>query len=120
MHRLCAIVLLSAMVFWVDAPALTGTSQDAIPACCRAHGKHKCMMRMAANQPIHGIAPKCPFVPRFSFTAVNGPGIAIPIAAQSRCGALAAHPAAQAQAETLFRISFARSRQKRGPPVFLL
>ncbi|MGH9583215.1 MAG: hypothetical protein ACRD4O_09795 [Bryobacteraceae bacterium] len=122
MPRFCAIVLLGAMTFWLNAPAIASGGGEQIPACCRAHGKHKCMMRrmvaMDATGSAQFIGPKCPFMPSFSFTVVNGPSA--PKATQSGSDLTVSRPVAQAQAEALFRISFTRSRQKRGPPVILL
>jgi hypothetical protein len=39
---------------------------------------------------------------------------------QMRFAEIVAHPSAQPQTEARYRISFGRSRQKRGPPSFFL
>jgi len=60
----------------------------------------------------------CPYFP--SAGAMNAySGAAKLEAAAAIFAGLASHPAVDAQSEALSRISFTRTHQKRGPPIFL-
>lgn len=126
MYRVCAIVLLGIIAFWLDAPAFTSGTEAEVPLCCRASGRHKCAMRLSrgalaesdAKTAVQIVAPKCPFLPGMGFTTVTS-SAPLPGGGQYCFGSLSSQPAVQAQAEARFRISFARARQKRGPPSFL-
>jgi hypothetical protein len=93
-------------------------AEASIPACCRRDGKHHCAMSgdMAQQQghAINVIAEKCPYTPAvapvFHLTTFSPASDAVIFAE------VVSHPAAHAQAEARYRISFDRSRQKRGPP----
>ena len=122
MRRISALVLLSAMAFWMATPLLASGTPDDLPACCRANGKHKCMMMRSgagAEGDAPSIAEKCPFLPCIAIRAIHGPAAAAAHAGLSTFAFLTDQPAAQPQEEVLLRISFARTRQKRGPPAFL-
>ena len=133
LRRLLSILLFGATLLPLIAPMLsTGAmAQSALPACCRRGGRHLCSMSVAERAGMTGeqnsVASKavrfktplerCPYRQN-SLGAVHLQ-IFVP-------GAILAHstyglrvPSAAAQAECLRRISFDRSRQKRGPPVFL-
>jgi hypothetical protein len=122
MRRISALVLLSVMAFWLSTPLLASSTQDDLPACCRANGKHKCMMMRSgagAEAGAPSIAEKCPFLPYIAIRAIHGPVAAAAHTGLSPFAFLTDQPVAQPQEEVLLRISFARTRQKRGPPAFL-
>ena len=102
------------------APVFTGSvDESALPACCRRNGKHHCMMyRMMMGEvpsKYQTVTEKCPYSP-FSHLSL------LLFHAYLRHE----HPVVTTQAATLtalvrqteagYRISFHRSRQKRGPP----
>lgn len=129
LRRILCILLFSATLFPTVAPALTtgAMGQSMLPACCRRGGKHHCsmspeeqarMMRDLSDQ-IRASAPpmQCPY--RQSSVAPAHLQVFV-AAVNASQGALRLHsPSAAAQAECLRRISFDRSRQKRGPPSLL-
>jgi hypothetical protein len=110
-------------------PALTtgAMGQSTLPACCRRAGQHHCQMSPEAralllhesdgSTRINAKPQQCPYRQR-SLAATHlqpfTPGAATIHAAFSLH-----KPSAAAQADCLRRISFDRSRQKRGPPSFL-
>lgn len=109
--------------FSLISPLLASDAVEAsLPACCRRGGKHHCALSYEALS-AHGksigiIAEKCPFTPAVPavahFSAINPPtGNAV-------FAGLISHPAIHAQTTARYRISFDRSRQKRGPPSLIL
>jgi len=111
------------------APALTtgAMGQSTLPACCRRGGQHHCQMspevrallmhELDGSTRIGAPPEQCPYRQR-SLAAAHlqtpTPG------ASTSYAALSLHePSAAEQAECLRRISFDRSRQKRGPPSLL-
>ena len=82
MRRLCALFLLFLSVGpWLLAfsspDAITGAS---LPACCRVHGKHKCLIRLTSergkvltsDEPVVSqISEHCPYHPIWTTTAHN-------------------------------------------------
>src|ERR1700733_5568098 len=76
-RRLCALFLLVLFVGpWLLAFATPEAIPEAsLPACCRAHGKHKCFMRLmsqdgvasTSGQPaLSQISEHCPYNPSFT------------------------------------------------------
>ena len=76
-RRLCALLLLLLFAGpWLLAFSLPDAIPEAsLPACCRAHGKHKCFMRLmgqdgvssTSGQPAFSqISERCPYNPSFS------------------------------------------------------
>jgi len=121
MRRLLAAVLVVAFFSPLIAPVFTASINEAdLPACCRRNGMHHCMMyRMAmglAPWPYRTVQDKCPYSPfaHLSILLFHG------YFSHERPFA-AAHSAVLAarirEAEAGYRISFSRSRQKRGPPL---
>jgi|SRR5579883_1252967 len=102
------------------APVLASDIGEAgLPACCRRSGKHHCamagtMLRQQGHA-ISMIAEKCPYTPAVARLLPWTP-LAPSIEAAIFAGVIR-HPAVHAQAEALYRVSFDRTRQKRGPPV---
>lgn len=120
-RRLLASSLLALFLFPFIVPMFGAkAAEDAIPVCCRRNGKHHCIMAaIMAMEDAHGrsvqtIADKCPF-------SVAPPAILVlpsftPTAAASVFAGIRRHPSVSPQTEARLRVSFDRSRQKRGPP----
>ncbi len=120
MRRLLASALVLAFFSPLIAPAFTASVRTAdLPACCRRNGIHHCMMhRMAmglAPWPYRTVQDKCPYSPfaNLAILLFHGYFSQKPPAAAAHAAILAARIR---QAEAGYRISFSRSRQKRGPP----
>ena len=117
MRRVCAILLLALFGFPLIEPMVRAESEPKLHACCLRGGKHQCAMGNQAT-PGQGIREKCPnfpgvtAIPSFSKTVFLN-------AAQVFFSGIVKHPAIHPQIEARQRISFSRSRQKRGPPVSL-
>jgi hypothetical protein len=124
LKRLLSILLFGATLLPLIAPLLsTGAmAESMLPACCRRSGKHHCAMAMttATSKAPQVSAPcdKCSYRQN-STGAVHLQVFTPGTASAQHAGALRQPPLA-AQAECLWRISFDRSRQKRGPPVVLI
>jgi hypothetical protein len=129
MRKLLSILLLLATVLPVAAPAFAlGQDADAgLPACCRRHGKHHCMMGAAERGALVASTSKapawqtplerCPYCP--AAVAAMHPNVLAAPAAEALYAGVVSHPAGAAHVESKLRISRDRSRQKRGPPVLL-
>jgi hypothetical protein len=121
MRRTIAVFMLLIFGLFLSVPLLAASSNPSNnrPACCRRDGKHQCMMQMEGDPgTTQASAPpeKCPFSPHaWQVTQVQNHVIA-PGVAGAIYAALQSHPACHLQSETQRRISFDRSRQKRGPP----
>ena len=125
--RISAMILLALFFSMNVLPLLSaqGSDETSLPACCRKNGKHHCMMSMSertqlAQRDPQFTAPieKCPYSPA-SPVSLHGHGF------RPTLGALAfaeivSHPVQRPQTEARRRISFDRSRQKRGPPSVVL
>jgi len=122
MRRLLAGVVLCITAFWPVSPLLSSASPaPQLPLCCRANGKHKCALsklHQQAGPVLQSMCGEWPLLLPVGSTAV-GSSVFLPAAAQQFFAAITNHPVAQAQTESHFRVSFERSRQKRGPPVSL-
>jgi hypothetical protein len=125
MRRPIAVFLLLIFGSFLGAPLLaTSNLQNDLPACCRRNGSHHCVTRMMegdrGSRQVSAPAEKCPFFPHIGqLTQVQNPAIA-PSPAGAFYAALESHPACHTQSEAQRRISFDRSRQKRGPPAAAL
>jgi hypothetical protein len=129
MRRLLSILLFWAILFPMVAPALTsGAMGDSmLPACCHRGGMHHCMMspeeRATLIRELEGVVrfgaipEQCPYSQR-SLAAAHLQVFSTGATSTHAFGTLR-EPSAMAQAECLRRISFDRSRQKRGPPSLL-
>jgi hypothetical protein len=83
--RLSALLLTISLLLPFAQLALNSSQlADAVlPACCRAHGKHKCAMNMtdvahesstlSSSPRLARIGEKCPYSPRWVTTAHSGP-----------------------------------------------
>jgi hypothetical protein len=118
-QRILATFLLALIGFLPVAEGWhSATRTPELPACCRAHGKHKCAMRSGSDK-----APAFyPVCDKYSLpelgSAVANPQPFEPKATVSFLEPLVSRRVAPAQAESRLTISFERSRQKRGPPSF--
>jgi hypothetical protein len=125
--RLSATMLLVLFFAFLTLP-IAAASQDgsdaSLPACCHTHGRHHCSMgRLTGSQQsdtpaFAQLTEKCPYAPSASVNSHNDPrhpGLSALIHAE-----IVSHPAVHAQTVARRRIAFDRSRQKRGPPIFLL
>lgn len=126
--RISAIlVVLSLLAPFAVLFLLSPASQDALlPACCRRHGKHQCMMRMmeagqdAAGSPssphLAQLFEKCPYTPAVAPTATN------PLlwhASQSLSSVLRKGDRTTiARGRDSFDSASPSANYKRGPPVF--
>lgn len=126
MRRLISITLLLLFSFPVAAPlfALGGDAESQLPACCRRHGKHHCMMSVEEMQALlnghhfTAVRSRCPLYPK----------AAVPVPHQKlffdQSGLVFAeavsHPAQRRQTEAWAPVALEGARHKRGPPVILL
>jgi len=121
-RRALSISLLLLFSFSLISPLLASDVVQAnLPACCRRAGKHHCAMPDSNSQQgksVGVISEKCPCIPP-STAALHLLVFAPPAKAAVFAG-LIAHPAIHAQTAAQYRISFDRSRQKRGPPSRIL
>ncbi len=119
MRRFLAAMLVLVFSGPLISPIFAGTvDESSLPACCRRNGKHHCMMyaMMMGQIPGHPVfAEKCPYSP-FAGLAVMLPHAFATHAQRATVRHAAVLDARIPQAEAGYRISFHRSRQKRGPP----
>jgi hypothetical protein len=121
MRRALALLLLVGFSFPLIAPLFaSGPSEASLPACCRRNGKHHCAMGASAlvSSRYATVASKCPCYPLTRFALMLPHGFAGPARAASLIQT-AGPSAVVRDAEAGYRISFDRSRQKRGPPSLL-
>ena len=118
MQRLSAILLLVLFGFTLMAPVLSADSDAKLPPCCRRDGKHSCGMKKSA--PLSSdialrAMNRCEMFGKGGVTPAVAKAIVTPTV-HFVAATLTSHPSAVAQTEARYRISFSRSRQKRGPP----
>jgi hypothetical protein len=122
MRRSVAILL--ALVFsWIlILPAFAGSAESNLPACCRKDGKHHCMMHpessSASAAAFVAVGKKCPYFP--NSTAAAHVETFTPALNQAVFAGTVWRPTVSPQTEAGYRASHLRSKQKRGPPSFLL
>ena len=120
MRRGIAILLTVLFSSLLILPLFARPFQSSLPACCRKSGKHHCAMQLeTGNEPaLSTIEAKCPYLPH-AMMAAHQDGFS-PRIGQAIVSTMLRYPELAAQAETGFRASHYRSRQKRGPPSSLL
>jgi hypothetical protein len=122
MRRGIAIVLTLLFSWLLIVPAFAASSDSTIPVCCRKNGKHHCMARGMAQgssgAAISVVTEKCPCCPHA--TVASQTQFCAPATSQAVFAGLLRHPAVAPQTEASYRISYDRSRQKRGPPSLIL
>jgi hypothetical protein len=119
MRRTWATLLLSLFSFSLIAPAVASLDAETnLPACCRRNGVHHCSILKNSAGPSRGNrlqdAP-CPSFPSGKGFPVGHAGVALyppqrVLAPQAVC------TSTRPQREALYRISYSRAQQKRGPP----
>jgi hypothetical protein len=117
-RRIMAGLLLAVFSFSLIAPALLADEDSNLPACCRRLGEHRCALANPASQGASFIQERCPHFPSGS-AALAASEMASVTPSQAVFAAIVSHPAAHAQTEARYRISFSRAWQKRGPPALL-
>ncbi len=110
-----ALALLFVFGFGLMTEVAAGDDDSSVPACCRRLGKHHCGMpggtERAVREKVCFVSPHfAPYAPGRSFAAA---------APQIVFAGVASRPAEIPQVEAGRRISFSRTRQKRGPPILL-
>jgi hypothetical protein len=123
MRRILATLLLGLFSVTLLPAALFADADSDLPACCRRGGRHQCAMsdmgdENAPGTTVRAARSRCPMFPE-SASGVTSTLEYTPSPSAGLTIALVCMPVAESQAEALFRVSFARSRQKRGPPSFL-
>jgi hypothetical protein len=118
--RIITISLLLLSATDLAGPFLIQDTQSALPACCRRDGKHHCammdMLEADTDDSPKAVPSRCASFPKHG-VAASLSASAAPAPVQAVAGLVFTHPEDKAQAEALYRISYARSRQERGPPL---
>lgn len=123
MQRSVASILMLLFSWLLVQPLFASSAELSLPLCCRKSGKHHCMMAHMAQTSDKGpgvktIAEKCPYCPH-STTASQTQLIATGTGKAIFAG-LVSHPSVCSQTEANYRVSYDRSRHKRGPPALIL
>ena len=127
-RRLWASLLLAAfsvpLIGSLIGPVLFASEVESkLPSCCRRDGKHSCGMSSMASHDSEPPGPllrvsRCSQFPGAKATpSQSTPGVTGKTHGVS--AAVVSQPAAHAQAEILFHVSYNRAGQKRGPPALL-
>ena len=119
MRRILSLAMLLVFCFPLIAPLFASGPETSLPACCRRDGAHHCsmgtaMLGMQGGTRWSSLQSKCPNYPKA--VTVAGVGHWFLVKPQMQFADVVAHPSARPQTEARYRISFGRSRQKRGPP----
>ena len=116
-------MLLAFFSFSLIGPEAFVDRDSTLPVCCRRGGKHHCAsMEQSHQQPASGPAIKavrqCTNFPKTDGVRAFSNSVLVN-ASQAFFASIVSHPAVRAQTEARQRVSFSRSRQKRGPPISL-
>jgi hypothetical protein len=116
MRRFLATLLAALFSFLLIMPAFAASLRPNLPACCRKEGKHHCAMQAghASESAVVAASDKCPFFPQVSVAPHYG--INVTTQAAAIFAVWISHPHGSPQIEAVYRISYQRSHQKRGPP----
>lgn len=130
MRRITTVLVLAMLSGTLAVPLLNAAFSDLesdLPPCCRSRGQHHCAMmdqylRMKASSAPAFTAPSshCPLYPRARTQSWAPFAPALLPGRSAVYAALRSHPACQAQTLARYRVSFDRSRLKRGPPALPL
>jgi hypothetical protein len=115
MRRFPAILLIAIFGFTVIGPVLVVDGSANLPACCRREGKHHCAKPDTSGTGFKAVGPRCAEFPRAGAFPLHSDPVLLR-GSQLFFGALLRYPAVAARAAAGYRLSFSRSRQKRGPP----
>jgi hypothetical protein len=116
MRRILSIALLFVFALPLVAPALGQTAQQRLLLCCRKGGAHHCITSATEGTPTlheHCAASPSAAIAGHATNWIIGDASATSVAAEI-------NPLRIRQVEAGYRISFHRSRQKRGPPASFL
>ena len=116
-RRVLASLLLAVFSFLPLTPLLLADDSN-LPACCRRLGAHHCTLGSIDTHGVSFVQQKCAQFP-LGGAALAASGMASVAPSQSFFAAIVSHPAAHAQTEARYRVSFSRAWQKRGPPALL-
>jgi len=119
MRRWIAISLLLLLGWTLAAPMLAADADSNLPACCRRHGKHHCMMsRMGqhsgSKRGFTSASERCPCCPA-SACPVHSP-IYAPNTSDQFYGDVVFQTVPVPRSATPCRSAFFRGYPKRGPP----
>jgi hypothetical protein len=124
-RHLLSITLLLLFSLPLISPvlALAAGPEANLPACCRRHGAHHCMLKMqsesSSSKPSFSSIPqRCPGFPAV-VTPVRHGDLSLP-SASLIFAEIVSHPSVKLQTQARARVALDRSRQKRGPPSNLL
>ena len=120
MRRILSIALVMLLTFPLVAPALGQTAQQRLLLCCRKGGAHHCLTSATKEDgsPAPTLRAHCPADPNPAVTAHAADGMIG--AGQATLASTEISSLRVRQVEAGYRISFHRSRQKRGPPALVL
>ena len=122
-RRTLAIALLALFSFSLIGPvAFASDPESNLPACCRRAGKHYCAMLMAEAGSSSGPsiqASRCPSFPQGS-GATALPHTGLLKTSQVASSSIVSWPVDRPASDTLYRVAFCSTCQKRGPPAFFL
>jgi len=117
MRRILGFLLLLVLALPLVAPALGQPAQKKLLLCCLKGGAHHCMTA-APTDATPTLRAQCPACPN---QAVAGHAdTCIAVQPTQRAASEAVAPLAIRQVEAGYRISFHRSRHKRGSPAVVL
>ncbi len=114
-----ASVLLAAISFMLVPAALFASTDSDVPACCRKDGKHKCAMSEMGDDnagPAMRSSTQCPMFPSHTTAAQACSVVGAPVPLHHSEIHITSFLKSAQQAEAQYRLSFSRTRQKRGPP----
>lgn len=118
MRHLLAIPMMLLMLLPFAADYLGASAAEAnIPACCRRSGKHQCSMEQSSSSRERVLREKCHC--SYASAAAIVPASFAPAGAAAIYAGVLQHPSVSPQTDAQCRISYDRTRQKRGPPTLL-
>ncbi len=126
MRRALSILLILCFGLGPLAATLEASNDARLPACCRRHGAHRCVLSAslasmiaasASGQPIVTAPAACPAFP--GSMAATAPAPQALAAAPVSLPVLLAYPLSPAAVRAAARLSRIRTRAGRGPPASL-
>ncbi|HEY1900813.1 MAG TPA: hypothetical protein VGG56_00150 [Terracidiphilus sp.] len=127
MRRLLSILLILFFSLGPLAATLDASDSARLPACCRRHGAHRCVLSMgmaamsaeaASGNPVFTAPSTCPAFPQSTAATTTGPQALT--ASPVSLPALLAQPHSPAASRAGARLSQVRTRAGRGPPASIL
>ena len=119
MRRTSALLVMVLFSFSLIGPAIFALDADSkLPACCRRAGAHRCALIGNQAESPSGVSvqtARCPFFPTATGVPANRT-VSLPGNFRTVFVGLFSHRASRPQTEVLYRISYSRAGQKRGPP----